>query len=117
MRCFDVLVLPSLVESVSDAIPEATASDVLAVATDVGVNTEKSQLGRCARLICSGHVAGTSNAMSAYLNNPSLRTMHDGHTRKLAISSFSMEAMIVACRNIYETRHRYSAARRPHPKP
>lgn len=103
MRGFDVFVLPSLVEGVSNTILEAMASGVPVVATNVGGNAELIDVPYCGYVVESESSDAISRSMSKYLEDRSLCLKHAEHARGRAVARFSLDAMIDSYRELYES--------------
>lgn len=93
LRAFDLFVLPSLGEGISNTILEAMASGLPVVATNVGGNPELVEEGITGTLVPSAQPDAMAQALLKYLENP-LRMDIQGRTARLrAESRFSLEAM------------------------
>lgn len=102
LRLFDVFVLPSLAEGISNTILEAMATGLPIIASQVGGNTELVQDGLNGRLIPSADGPRLVQALADYLNQPALRRDHGAASRRLVIEKFSLESMLEAYQAEYE---------------
>lgn len=102
MRDFDLFVLPSLAEGVSNTILEAMASGVPVVATDVGGNPELVASGETGTLVPSNNVEALAAAIAAYAGDSALGATHGAAGRRHAEAGFSLAAMVSAYQALYE---------------
>lgn len=102
MRTFDVFVLPSLAEGISNTILEAMASALPVVATDVGGSAELVQAGQTGQLVPPGDVEALSKALLFYFQDR-VRARADGDRgRQRAVEQFSIERMVNEYATLYE---------------
>ncbi|PZU51800.1 MAG: TIGR03088 family PEP-CTERM/XrtA system glycosyltransferase [Thauera sp.] len=101
MRCFDLFVLPSLGEGISNTILEAMACGLPVVATAVGGTPELVEDGVNGRLFTPGDVAALSSHVQQYASDAALRNRHGSASRQKIEASFSIEAMVAAYRDTY----------------
>jgi len=101
MQCFDLFVLPSLGEGISNTILEAMACGLPIVSTNVGGTPELVDDGVNGRLFPPGDVPALSGLVADYLANPALLAAHGSASRQKIEASFSIEAMVGAYRDIY----------------
>ena len=102
MRAFDVFVLPSLAEGISNTILEAMASGLPVIATDVGGNAELVEAGRTGVRVPAGDAQALADQMAGYAGDPDLRQRHgDAGCRRVA-EQFSMKQMIAAYGGVYD---------------
>ena len=102
MRAFDVFVLPSLAEGISNTILEAMASGLPVIATDVGGNAELVEAGRTGVRVPAGDAQALADQMAGYAKDPDLRQRHgDAGCRRVA-EQFSMKQMIAAYGGVYD---------------
>lgn len=104
LRGFDVFVLPSLFEGISNTILEAMASGVPIVATAVGGNTELVEDGVVGRLFRPGDVEGLTRLLAEYAADPDLRRRHAAAARRLATERFDLDTMVRRYRDVYDSR-------------
>ncbi|MBP9119112.1 MAG: glycosyltransferase, partial [Methyloversatilis sp.] len=103
MKSFDVFVLPSLGEGISNTILEAMACGLPIVSTRVGGTPELVDDAVNGRLFAPGDVATLSSIIVDYAAAPALLAAHGSASRQRIESSFSIEAMVAAYRNTYLT--------------
>lgn len=101
LRSFDLFVLPSLSEGISNTLLEAMASELPVLATAAGGNVEIVRDGRTGHLFQPGDVATLSRLLAAYVADPRLRRTHGAAARRLAIERFSLGAMVANYESIY----------------
>ncbi|HEY9194602.1 MAG TPA: TIGR03088 family PEP-CTERM/XrtA system glycosyltransferase [Methyloversatilis sp.] len=101
MRGFDLFVLPSLGEGISNTILEAMACGLPVVATRVGGNPELVDDGVNGRLFEPGDVAALSAMLRIYMSDPSVLAAHGSASRQRVEASFSIEAMVAGYRDVY----------------
>ena len=101
LRRFDVFVLPSLSEGISNTLLEAMASGVPVVATAAGGNLELVDDGYCGRLFPPGDVATLARLLSGYVVDPLLRQTHAIAARRIAVERFSLGTMVRRYQEIY----------------
>ncbi|MGH8495255.1 MAG: TIGR03088 family PEP-CTERM/XrtA system glycosyltransferase [Gammaproteobacteria bacterium] len=94
MRGFDVFVLPSLNEGISNTVLEAMATGLPVVATDVGGNGELVQQGCNGSLVPPADPDALAQAISRYVDDSSLRRGHGIAGRNLASANFSLASMV-----------------------
>jgi len=103
MRSFDLYVLPSIAEGISNTLLEAMASGLPSIATRVGGNAELIVHGACGTLIESGDVEALAAATAAYAADPALRARHGAEARRRAVERFGLDGMIDAYEHLYTT--------------
>jgi sugar transferase (PEP-CTERM/EpsH1 system associated) len=102
MQVFDVFVLPSKNEGISNTILEALASGLPVIATAVGGNVELVEDGVNGTLVQPGNVAEMAQALLGYLDVPARIAEHGGHARQHAEQRFSIPAMAEAYARVYD---------------
>ena len=102
LRLFDVFVLPSLNEGISNTILEAMASALPVVATRVGGNVEIVEDGRWGHLFESGNLAQLVHRLEQYAGDAATRTAHAAAARRAAVERFSLDTMVEHYRTVYE---------------
>jgi len=102
MRGFDLFVLPSLAEGISNTILEAMASGLPVVATDVGGNKELLQPGATGTLVAAADAQAMALAIRAYAEDPGSCARHGAHARRVIEREFSMDAMVNAYLAVYD---------------
>lgn len=101
-RAFDLFVLPSHNEGISNTILEAMATGLPVVASRVGGNPELIEDGVNGTLFSSGDVSDLANRIYGYLKNPKLAYDHGKCARELAESRFSIDNMVVAYEKVWK---------------
>jgi len=101
MRAFDLFVMPSLAEGISNTILEAMASGLPVVATNVGGNPELVRQG-VTGLLVEPDESELAGAMARYIQDPDLAARHGREGRKIAEREFSIEAMVEAYLSTYD---------------
>jgi sugar transferase (PEP-CTERM/EpsH1 system associated) len=100
LRAFDVFVLPSLNEGISNTILEAMATGLPVVATAVGGNVEIVD-PEWGRLFEPGDTDTLARLLGDYLYNSALRASHGAAARRAARDRFSIMRMVEAYRSVY----------------
>lgn len=101
LRGFDLFVLPSLAEGISNTILEAMASGLPVVATVVGGNPELVEDGVTGRLVPPANPLALADVMRVYLENPKLVRAHGLAGRRRVEERFSLETMVGAYAELY----------------
>jgi len=102
LRCFDVFVLPSLAEGISNTILEAMASGLPVVATRVGGNSELIIEGETGQLVPASDPKSMANALRCYVENPELASRHGKAGRQRVEKYFSLSSMVEAYISVYD---------------
>ena len=103
MRAFDLFVLPSIAEGISNTILEAMATGLPVVATDVGGNPELVEERQTGMLVPAASPAAMANAIHSYLCDRAKLGRH-GQTGRLRVETcFSIEAMVKNYLSMYDT--------------
>ena len=102
-QCFDVFVLSSLKEGISNTILEAMASGLPVIATEVGGNPELIQDNVNGRLVPVSNPGALSSEMGRYIRSAELRLRHGTASRQRAISDFSVNAMVDSYVRLYDS--------------
>ena len=103
MRSFDLFVLPSLAEGVSNTILEAMASGLPVLATAVGGNVELVEPGVTGTLVPAGDPAAMARALRLYALNPELCRSQGIAARQAIERRFRMADMVNAYMAVYDT--------------
>src|SRR5499425_220382 len=101
MRGFDVFVLPSLAEGISNTILEAMATGLPIVATRVGGNVELVRDGLTGCLLEPRNVQALAEALARYLGDRARAQAHGAAGRERAVSEFGLERMLAAYTELY----------------
>lgn len=110
MQTFDLFVLPSLGEGISNTILEAMATGLPIIATDVGGNPELVTTENGV-LVPAAQPGGLAQAMKRYLEQPALRHAHGTAGRAVIEERFSMQAMVQGYLDVYAIVMNATAAR------
>jgi sugar transferase (PEP-CTERM/EpsH1 system associated) len=102
MRSFDLFVLPSLAEGISNTILEAMASGLPVLATDVGGNPELIEPGVTGTLVPRNDAESMASAMRAYVESAELCRRQGSEARRTVERRFGMEAMVNAYMAVYD---------------
>ena len=102
MQAFDVFVLPSKNEGISNTILEALASGLPVIATSVGGNVELVEDGVNGMLVQPGNARDMARALLGYLEVPARIAEHGRNARRCAEHGFSIPAMTGAYAAIYD---------------
>jgi sugar transferase (PEP-CTERM/EpsH1 system associated) len=102
MRSFDLFVLPSLAEGISNTILEAMASGLPVLATAVGGNPELIQTGVTGTLVPRDDPESMARAMRAYAESTELCRRHGMEARRTIERQFGMDAMVNAYMAVYD---------------
>jgi sugar transferase (PEP-CTERM/EpsH1 system associated) len=94
MQAFDVFVLSSVNEGISNTILEAMAIGLPVVASNVGGNPELVVDGVTGSLFPSGDSESLCSALLDYFKSPGLRLQHGNQGRERAVALFSIKAMV-----------------------
>ena len=102
LQAFDVFVLPSLNEGISNTLLEAQASALPVIATRVGGNVELVEDGVNGTLVTPTDVAGMAQALLSYLGAPARIAREGAYARQRVVDDFSIPAMAEAYASVYE---------------
>jgi sugar transferase (PEP-CTERM/EpsH1 system associated) len=102
MRSFDLFVLPSLAEGISNTILEAMATGLPVLATAVGGNPELIQAGVTGTLVPREDPESMASAMRAYAVSAELCRRHGIEARRTMERRFGMETMVDAYMTTYD---------------
>ncbi len=101
LRLFDIFVLPSLAEGISNTVLEAMASRLPILATGVGGNVEIVEDGSWGRIFAPGDIAALSRLLGEYVRDPALRLAHADAARRAALARFDLATMVERYGAIY----------------
>lgn len=102
LNIFDIFVLPSLGEGISNTVLEALASGLPVIATAVGGNVELVQENRCGYFFQPRDARTLMQLLLRYVENADLRRAHSLAARETALREYSMDAMTDGYARVYE---------------
>lgn len=102
MQLFDIFVLPSINEGISNTILEAMATGLPVIATRVGGNPELVNEQQSGLLIDRQNPLSMSAAIKYYVDSPETIRQHGEFGRKLCEQRFSLQRMLQDYMNIYD---------------
>jgi sugar transferase (PEP-CTERM/EpsH1 system associated) len=102
LRAFDIFVLPSLNEGISNTILEAMATALPVVATAVGGNSELVLANRTGLLCPPENPAAMAAALCRYADDESLRRTHGTEGRQRVVQEFTLPVMIERYARLYD---------------
>jgi glycosyltransferase involved in cell wall biosynthesis len=102
LRSFDIFVLPSLSEALSNSLMEAMACGCAVVASNVGGNPELVSDGETGLLFQAGDSAGLAAALTRFLDDVELRGRLSEAAQQKIKESFSITASAARMGEIYE---------------
>jgi sugar transferase (PEP-CTERM/EpsH1 system associated) len=102
MRTFDLFVLPSINEGISNTILEAMATGLPVVAARVGGNPELIADGITGRLYDQADPAALERALVPYLTDPAECREHGAAGRVRVMQNFSLDAMVQRYLDVYD---------------
>jgi glycosyltransferase involved in cell wall biosynthesis len=100
---FDIFVMPSLSEALSNSVMEAMASGCCVVASDVGGNPELVLDGRTGLLFAAGDAAGLAERLQRLIQDPLLRKRLADESTRWMNEKFSRAASLSRMQQIYES--------------
>jgi sugar transferase (PEP-CTERM/EpsH1 system associated) len=101
LRSFDVFVLPSINEGISNTILEAMASGVPVIASNVGGNGELVLDGITGQLFSAGDIDELTKALKVYAQNSELRQQHGKAGRQRIVDDFTIKQMVTKYEEVY----------------
>jgi sugar transferase (PEP-CTERM/EpsH1 system associated) len=103
LRGFDLFVLPSLAEGVSNTILEAMASGLPVVATAVGGNPELVTVGHTGQLVPRADPRAMAEAMLRYASDPTECRRQGAQARLRVERCFSISKMVSSYIDLYDS--------------
>ncbi|RMF73692.1 MAG: glycosyltransferase, partial [Alphaproteobacteria bacterium] len=103
LRAFDIFVLPSRFEGLSNALLEAMATGLPIVATAVGGTPELVTAGVSAELVPPADEMALKDALVGLLADPARRTALGRHALERAQGRFSVDAFVASYAALYES--------------
>lgn len=101
---FDVFILPSLAEGISNTILEAMACGLPVIASAVGGNVELVEDGTTGGLFESKNQQQLATQLTRYALDNTMRQQHANAAREQAVSHYSLNAMVGNYQNVYARR-------------
>ena len=104
LSAFDLFVLPSRNEGISNTILEAMATGLPVIATNVGGNPELVKHGHSGLLFPPGDCHALVDALNFYIEqNPYMIEIHGRNARERAIRDFSLQRMVKQYETLYQS--------------
>lgn len=103
MRKFDLFVLPSLTEGISNTILEAMATGLPVIATNVGGNPELVLDNETGVLVPVTDDNAIADAIIKYIDKPELLAIHGDRGRHRVLEHFSIDSMVKGYESLYDT--------------
>ncbi len=110
LRSFDVFVLGSLREGISNTVLEAMASGLPVIASATGGNLELIEDAVTGSLVPPGDSAALAQALRRYVEDEALRRSHGAAARARAESLYSLSGMMERYRDLYRNHCRRATA-------
>ena len=101
LKTFDVFVLPSLNEGMSNTILEAMATGIPVIASNVGGNPELVIDGRTGFLFPTNDVESLVQKIKTYILHPELKQKHGYNAHKRVEEKFSLDQMVRRYEELY----------------
>ncbi|MEM7254252.1 MAG: TIGR03088 family PEP-CTERM/XrtA system glycosyltransferase [Pseudomonadota bacterium] len=98
---FDIFVLPSLAEGISNTVLEAMSCGLPTVVTEVGGNPELVGADH-GRLVKAGDVESMSEALALYVQDANQRREHGQQARRKIETNFSIDTMVESYLSVYD---------------
>jgi len=102
MRLFDLFVLPSLGEGISNTILEAMATGLPVIATRVGGNPELVTQGRTGALVSAGDAGALASAMYDFMTDEARRIRCGAAARAEVVQRFDWGSCVAAYLSLYD---------------
>ena len=94
MRQFDLFILSSLNEGISNTVLEAMATGIPVIATNVGGNPELVDDGETGFLVPASDPRTLALVIERYLHDPEMIKRHGRNGREKAEQQYSLHAMV-----------------------
>jgi len=101
LKTFDIFVLPSLNEGMSNTILEAMATCIPVIASNVGGNPELVIDGRTGFLFPTNDVESLVQKIKTYILHPELKQKHGYNAHKRVEEKFSLDQMVRRYEELY----------------
>lgn len=102
LRSFDVFVLPSLSEGISNTILESMASGLPVIATATGGNVELVEEGVSGCFMRPGDVAGLTMLLAQYVRDRDMRRKQGERARRIALERYGLDTMVSRYQSVYD---------------
>ncbi len=102
LNLFDIFILPSLNEGVSNTILEAMSCSLPVIATDVGGNPELVEDGVTGRLVEAANPLAIAQAIKMYVEIPKKIEQHGSAGRARVQKEFSIDKMVESYLRVYD---------------
>lgn len=102
LRSFDVFVLPSLNEGISNTLLEAMATGMPVLASMVGGNVELLEPGVVGDGFAAGDVPALAAMIENYASDAARCADHGAAARRRAVERFSLQAMVAGYADVYQ---------------
>ena len=102
MKSFDVFILPSLAEGISNTILEAMSTSLPVIATNVGGNNDLVIEQKTGFLVPVNDIDALTEKMKTYLENKELIQLHGCAARSRIEKDFSIKKMVSSYMQIYQ---------------
>lgn len=102
LRSFDIFVLPSLGEGISNTILEAMASGLPVVATRVGGNVELVEEEKTGSLVPASDSPALAAVLRLYVDQPRLAARRGDASRECVERKFTIEKMVFGYLGVYD---------------
>jgi sugar transferase (PEP-CTERM/EpsH1 system associated) len=103
LRGFDVFVLPSLGEGISNTILEAMSTGLPVIATNVGGNPELIQDNETGFLVEPNNPSDMAEKLYFYIKNPDLLVEHGKNSRDRVLNMFGIDNMVDNYLRVYDS--------------
>jgi sugar transferase (PEP-CTERM/EpsH1 system associated) len=102
MKSFDVFILPSLAEGISNTILEAMAVGLPVIATKVGGNPDLIENNKTGFLVNPDDPKEMADKITCYINNAATLKTHGENSRTRVEQTFSLEVMTQKYQTVYQ---------------